>query len=194
MAKMIKKPEDKDNKKLSKTKTNVDLEPETEEDNISESQYIEFYVLEEDTSDIENPDIKAILDELKETLSHTQRIKKKMVMKKYKNKLKIARKKASRRRANLKVIKKRARRQAISNVKKMVTKGKNMKKASASEKSRIERIVKRRKTLVDRSARKLIKHKRAADTKKLQKSSYEMSGQTLNEIFSSYYDTIKKDN
>jgi hypothetical protein len=192
---MKKKTEEEDKKKASKSKVNntVDLEPETE-DEISEEAFIEMYVLDEDTSDVNEPEISSILNELKEALSHTQRIKKKMVMKKYKNKLKIARKRSSRRRANLKVIKKRARRQAISNVKKMVTKGKNMKKASASEKSRVERIVKRRKVLVDRGARKLIKHKRSADTKRLQKSSYEMSGPTLNEIFSAYYDSIKKDN
>jgi hypothetical protein len=185
-----KKPIDKKAKKSpEKAKNNIDFEPETD-DSLEEA--IE-YVLEGDLSDAEEVHIVSILEELKEALSVTQRMKKRMVMKRYRSKIKVGRKRAMKRRANRKTLQKRAKRQAIGNVKKFLSKGRNLKKASASEKNRIERLVNRRKKLVDRMSRKLINKKREAERKRFQKNSVEMTGNTLTETFNTFYNTFIKE-
>jgi hypothetical protein len=176
-----------------KAKNEINFEPETEEDMMSEDEIIIAMVLEGDFSDIEEDHIKPILEELKEALSVTQRMKKRMVMKRYKSKIKIGRKRSMKRRANRKTLQKRAKRQAIGNVKKFLSKGRNLKKASASEKNRLERMVKGRKKLIDRMSRKLVNKKREAERKRFQKNSFEMSGTTLTETFDAFYNTLTKE-
>lgn len=183
-----------DKKSLPNVKNEINFEPETNDlDDNDLEESILHWIVEGDYSDFDEPDIKPIIDEIKEDITHTQRLKKRMTMKRHKSKLKIARRRASKRRANLGTIKKRARRQAISNIKKIITKGKNLKKSSASEKNRVERMVKRREPLVKRGARKLIRTKRSDERRRLQKNSVEMTGNTLNEVFDVFYNTLKKD-
>jgi len=176
-----------------KTKNEIDFEPETD-DTLDEDQMILDIVLEGDYSDVEEPYMKEILEELQEALSVTQRMKKRMVMKRYKSKIKIGRKRAMKRRANRSVLKKRAKRQAIGNVKKFLSKGRDMKKASASEKSRLERLVKRKKKLIDRMSRKLVNKKRETERKRFQRNSVEMTGNMLSETFDIFYNTHTKEN
>ncbi|PCJ96832.1 MAG: hypothetical protein COA52_01075 [Hyphomicrobiales bacterium] len=173
------KKDKKDNKIPEKAKNSIDFTPTTDEQSIVE------YALDGDLSDM-NEHIEA-LKELLEDLSVTQRLKKKRVMKKFKAKIKVARRKSMRRRANTKTINKRARRQAISNVKKFLTKGKSLKNASASEKNRIERMVKKRKGLIDRSARKLRIGTRKKERARFQKSDVTFTGNELVETFDVFY-------
>jgi hypothetical protein len=125
-------------------------------------------------------------------LTLAQRIKKKQVFRKNKAKIKLGRKRASRKRANTDKIKQRARRQAIKNVKKIIARGKNLNKASASEKTRIERLVKKRKNIVNRATRKLIPQKRKQDRERLS-NSVELSGSQLFETLNILNDSIIKE-
>ena len=173
------------NKQPDKAKNVIDTEPTIEE---QERIDIEFMVLEGDLSDKE--DYSDLLEELFEALSQTQRMKKKQVFRRYKSKIKIARKRAMKRRANKQVIKKRARKQAISNMKKFILKGKSLKGAPASEKNRVERLVKRRNTIVDRNSRRLIIGKKQQERKRFQKSDQDFNGLSLIESFNQIYDSI----
>lgn len=189
----MKKEDDKDDKKNKKAppkaKNEIDLEPETTDDN--GQKIAEEYVLEGDFSDIN--ELEDILKSMHEDLSVAQRLQKRRVMKRYKSKIKIARKRAMKRKANRKVLTKRARRQAVTNVKKFIAKGRNLKDASASEKNRIERMVKRRKNMVTRLTRRLINTKRADERKRFQKSSQDFHGQELVEIFNTLYNTVTEE-
>jgi hypothetical protein len=127
-----------------------------------------------------------------EELTYAQRLKKKQTLRKNKTKLKRGRKIASRRRANSAKIKQRAKRQAIKNVKKMIAKGRDLNKASASEKTRIEKIVKKRKALVNRAARRLVPTKRKQDQQKLT-NSVSFSNMELIETLNILNDSINKD-
>lgn len=192
------KKEEKTSKKKApdKVKDKIDFEPETNDtdaQDVHEQEMILDFVLEEDRSDLEEEHIQEILNSLNEELSKAQRVKKGLIMKRYKSKIKNSRKRQMKRRANIKVLQKRAKRQAISNMKKIIAKGRDLNKASASEKNRIERLVKRRKKLVDRMSKRLVNSKRSQDAKRLQRNSVEMTGNSLVETFDIFYNTLKKE-
>lgn len=117
--------------------------------------------LEEELLDIGIEDLN------EEGLSVTQRVRKGAVMRRYKSKLKVARRRAMKRRAAMNVIRKRARRGAIGDVKKKLARGKKLSDLSYGERNRVEAMTKRRKALVDRIARRKINDKRIEDRKRL---------------------------
>ena len=115
----------------------------------------EFEIEEEDDADLE------------EALSLRQRIKKGIVMRRYAPKLAVARRRAMRRRAQRKVLTRRSRKQAIKDIKTKFSGGRDIKKLSAAEKSRLETIVKKRKMIVNRLAKKLYIGKKQSERKRL---------------------------
>lgn len=117
--------------------------------------------LEEELAEI------GITDLNEEGLSVTQRVRKGNVMRRYEGKLQVAKRRAMKRRAALGVIRKRARRGAVNDVKKKFARGRNLSDLSYGERNRVEAMVKRRKSLVDRIARRKINDKRIEDANRL---------------------------
>ena len=107
--------------------------------------------------------------ELSEVLTVAQRLKKKNLMKRMKARIKIARKRALKRRANTDRLKKRARRSAINKVKKKFAGGKALNKLSMADKSRLEKIVARKKKAIDRISKKEMRVARKRDRNRMVK-------------------------
>ena len=149
--------------KLSGKQVKVELEPDLKpfEDEINE-------IFDGDFSDLVEHHI-LIEEFIHEALSATQRYKRKAAMRRIKTKLQMARKRALKRRASTDVINRRARKAAISTIKRRLSGGIPSNSLSASEKSRIERMVSKRKSSVARLTRKLVKNKRAAERARLRK-------------------------
>lgn len=106
---------------------------------------------------------KEVISEERKSLSAAQRQKKRMVMKKNKVKIKMARKRQMRKRADTGRLKKRARRMSISAVKRMTLKKKGGGKLSIGDKRRAERMVQRRSGLVNRLSKRNLKNARKMD-------------------------------
>jgi len=102
-------------------------------------------------------------DILTEVMSVAGRVKRRQQMRRYKARMQIARKRQMRRRASVSVINRRARRGALLNVKKRLSGGKTPSKMSYGDRARIERLAKRRKAFVTRSARRMVLSKRQLD-------------------------------
>lgn len=93
---------------------------------------------------------------INEAISVIQRMKRAVQMKRHKQILKTSRRRALAKRANKQVIGKRSRRAAVDVLKKKFAAKKSLDNLSASEKSRIEDLVAKRKGAVSRLARKLV--------------------------------------
>lgn len=143
---------------IIKSKVTVDFEPEL---------MPEFYEGEEDLLEAMEAELSEV--PLTEALTTAQRNKRKMIMRRYKSKLKIARKRSMRIRANAATIQKRARRQAIQNMKRKLAGGRNPSSLSVSEKNRVEKMTKKRASAVNRATRKLTRDKKTAERIRLQK-------------------------
>jgi len=102
-------------------------------------------------------------------LSLQQRRKRAMIMRKYKSKIKMARKRALRRAATLDKIKLRARKKAINIIRRKVAgkKGLDYAKLSPGEKMIIDKKVAKRKAAIDRIAKRMIPQVRRADLMRL---------------------------
>jgi len=163
-------------------KVKVDFEPAITED-------VLFYVMEGDLSDVD--EFKDILEELAkelseeedltEALSVSQRLRRRAIMRRSRSRIKLGRRRAMMRRATTQRIQKRARRSAISMMKKRFAGGRNPGNLPYSERARVERMVARRKPAVNRLSRRLVRSKREQERKRFQKNSFEMSGNILNE-------------
>lgn len=105
--------------------------------------------------------------QLTEIMSVASRIKRKQQIRRYKARMQIARKRSLRRRASNAVIGRRARRGAITAVKTKLSGGRAANKLTYSERARVEKLVARRKGLVQRRARRLLITKRAQDRNRL---------------------------
>lgn len=176
----------KDKKNPEKAKNEVDLKPKLD-DTVLE------WVMDDDLSDLE--EMQSIIDELTEALSAADRQKKRQVMRRFKSKISVARKRQEKRHANKDVIKRRARMQVIKNLKTKFAGGNyaNYKDASASQKSAIERMVARRKALITRATNRMINKKRQQDRKKFQTSSESFENKSLIENFNIIYNSIIKE-
>lgn len=173
-------------KDTKKTKEEIDKKKKTEVDfNPTIEEVIAHF--EEEYGELSAEEIGIIEEEL----SHAARLKKKVKMKRFKTKIKRARDRSSRRRANTKVLEKRARRTAISAMKKKFAKGKDLKKASASEKNRIERMVKTRKKIIDRATKVGIRDKRSQERQRLS-ASERFEGTPIIETLNTIYDTLEE--
>jgi hypothetical protein len=112
-------------------------------------------------------------------LTISQRLRKRSTMRKIRSKLKVGRRRAMARRANLQTINKRARKQAISAIKTRFGGGKRVADMSAGEKNRVERIVKQRKAAVVRLAKRMIMKVRKTERDRF-------GGKSKNEEFESW--------
>lgn len=105
-----------------------------------------------------------------EGLSLIQRLKRRQTMRKYENRLGMTRERAMKRRANLPVLRRRARKMATNRLKTKFAGGRDIKKLSSAEKSRLEDMLKKRKALVSRLADRLVKDERKIENKRLSNS------------------------
>ncbi len=104
--------------------------------------------------------------ELSEGMSVAQRMKRKQIMRRYKARIGLARKRAMRRKASMSTLRRRARKQAIKKVKTRIAGGRDIAHLSAGEKSRIEDMVKRKRKLVARLTTKMVKDARKRDAER----------------------------
>lgn len=128
--------------------------------------------LEEDFSYIiaTNPDLfeDTIVEEyLTEVLSIAGRMKRRQQIRRFKSRMEISRKRAMKRRASQAKIGGRARRTAISNMKRRLSGGRSSKQMTYSERARVERLVSRRKAAITRQTRRLIIKKRALERQRM---------------------------
>lgn len=103
-------------------------------------------------------------DALLQELNTQQRMKRKMIMKRYGSKIELARKRAMMRRASSKVINNRARKMAIQKIKTRLAGGRDPNSLSNMEKDRIEKLLNKRKGAVRRLAMKLVPQVRKRET------------------------------
>ena len=103
-----------------------------------------------------------------EVLSHSQRIKKKILMKKLAPRIKIARDRAMRRTPNMKVIKRRAEKQARGQFLKKLTRGVPKSELSPAKRAELEKRLDRMKPRIQRIAKKLIPVVRRQDKERKQ--------------------------
>lgn len=136
-------------------------------ENLKEDAHEMFEVLQAEMELEEELASLGIEDLNEEGLTVTQRVRKGNVMRRYQGKLKTAKRRAMKRRAAMGVIRKRARRGAVGDVKKKFARGRNLSDLSYGERNRVEAMVKRRKSLVDRIARRKINDKRIEDASRL---------------------------
>lgn len=102
-------------------------------------------------------------------LTPMQRRKRAMVMRRYRSKIKMAKKRMEKRKASPEKIKSRAKRQAISAMKKKLSGGKSYADMSASEKMMIDKRVAQRKNAIERIAKRLIPKVRQQDMEKFRR-------------------------
>lgn len=164
-----KKTSDKEAKDLKSEKGKnkfIDTEPTLEEE-LEDDLDDEF----DDLSDEEiNEEISHMINELfeltfsggglSEALDRVQRRKMGLRMKRMKRRLAIAKKKAMRRAPTRERVAKRARREAISTVKKKVSSGKVYSDMSVGQKQLVDRKMKKKVAAVERITRKLMPKKR----------------------------------
>lgn len=104
---------------------------------------------------------------ISEVLSVAARMKKRQQIRRYRSKMKIARKRSLKRRATQSRIQQRARRSALSAVKKKIAGGRAANTLTYSERARVERLAKRRRAVVQRTARRMVVGKRAIERRRL---------------------------
>ncbi len=138
---------------------------ETDLDNLTEEDFYEAYdeeelaIIDEDTGEeIEAVDEEAELDApaLMEVLSRMERIKAKARMRRTKAKRERRQKVAVRQLSTPQVANRRARRMAVSALKKRLLRGQNPNKVSVGQKERIERFIQQRRKIVDRLATRMV--------------------------------------
>jgi hypothetical protein len=103
------------------------------------------------------------MESVDEALSHAQRIKASLRMKKMKSRIKIGRERAMRKTPNMDVVKKRAFRQARLAVLKKMTKGMDKSDVSFAKRQDLEKRLDKKRPLIQRLAKRLIPNVRKAD-------------------------------
>ena len=136
-----------------------DLDSWTEDDMIELYDEEELAIIDEDTGE----EIEAVAEEveldapaLMEVLSRMERIKAKARMRRSKAKRERREKVALRQLSTPQVANKRARRMAISAMKKRLLRGQNPQKVSVGQKERVERFIQQRRKIVDRLAARMV--------------------------------------
>lgn len=127
-----------------------------------------------------------LLDEA--VLTYTQRRQRGLIMRKYKNKIALARKRALRKAATMDKLKVRARKKAINIIRQKVAgkKGMNYADLSPGEKMLIDKRVAKKKAVIDRIAKRMIPQVRKADLQRLSGS------KKMNEEFEALFE-VKQD-
>lgn len=148
-----------------KDKVKVDLEPELNQEDLDfllDGDHSDAGELQEVLSEVEDE-----LAQIDEVLSLAGRLKRRSVMRRGRERVARARQRALARRATTKQITGRARRSAIGMLKQRFSGGRKADDLSNSEKTRVERIVERRKKAVERLTRRLIRGKRELEMNRL---------------------------
>jgi hypothetical protein len=137
----------------------ADLETLTEEDFYEAYDDEELAIIDEDTGE----EIEAVAEEaeldapnLMEVLSRMERIKAKARMRRSQAKRERRQKVAVRQLSTPQVANRRARRMAVSALKKRLLRGQNPNKVSVGQKERIERFIQQRRKIVDRLATRMV--------------------------------------
>ena len=125
-------------------------------------EYISYQAKKRKKADTEYESVQT------EVLSHSQRIKKKILMKKLAPRIKIARDRAMRRTPNMKVIKRRAEKQARGQFLKKLTRGVPKSELSPAKRAELEKRLDRMKPRIQRIAKKLIPVVRRQDKERKQ--------------------------
>jgi len=107
-----------------------------------------------------NSELETIISEI---LSISARMKKRAGIRRYKFKMKNARRRALMRRADSVRINRRARRAAVNNMKKKFAGGTPLNKLSFSAKARVEKLAQKRQSAIKRNTRRQVIIKRALD-------------------------------
>jgi len=137
----------------------------------------------------EELEAQGLLDEA--VLTYAQRRKRALVMRKYKNRIKIARQKSMRKAATMDKLKSRARKKAINIIRAKVAgkKGMNYAQLSPGEKMLIDKRVAKKKAVIDRIAKRMIPQVRKLDLQRLaDKGKVKKEEYNLNEEFEWMYD------
>jgi hypothetical protein len=170
-----------------KAKNKVNFEPTTNEDVI--------YIMSGDVSDI-NEHMDIVEEFLGEDLTSVQRDRKGLIFNRYRSKIDASRKRSLNRQASLGTLKQRAKRQVVNKMKKRLLnkRGVAFATATASDKNRVERILKKRKQIVDRLVNTSIKNVRQLQKNRLshKNESIETDGDLV-EAFNNVYDSIVKE-
>ena len=110
-----------------------------------------------------NNDVPEVDQTQNEALSHAQRIKASLRMKKMKARIKLGRARAMRKTPNMDVIKKRALRQARLKVLKKLTRGQSKDEISFAKRQDLEKRLQKKSALIQRLAKRMIPDVRKAD-------------------------------
>ena len=136
----------------------------------------------------EELEAEGLLDEA--VLTYAQRRKRALVMRKYKNRIKIARQKAMRKAATMDKLKARARKKAINIIRQKVAgkKGMNYAQLSPGEKMLIDKRVAKKKAVIDRIAKRMIPQVRKLDLERLASRGKVKESFNINEEFEWLFD------
>ena len=102
-------------------------------------------------------------EELDEVLSNQQRVKKSQQMKRMSKRIQMAKKRAMRRAPSMDVLKKRAKKQARTDMLKKLSKGVNKSDLSMGQRAAFEKRLKAKEKAIERNAKKLIPSMRQKD-------------------------------
>lgn len=161
--------------------TLTDLQIDEMLDSISEDEYLEVY--EDIEFNVEDEDTGEILEDIQEetimeVLSRAERMRAKARFKRSESKRERRTKIALKTRSSNKVINNRARRLAINLMKQRIAK-KPVSQMSVAEKERVERIIARRKTVLNRVAMRLVPRIKRIETDRLSGKSTKSSTPTV---------------
>lgn len=144
---------------------------ETEDDILDAYDDDELAIVDDETGEEIHSDLKEENQQLNEVLSRSERIKAKIRFARTQTKRERKVKIALKRHSDSKTINSRARKLAISTIKKRLAR-KPLDKLTVSEKERIERIIQKRKQLIDRLALRMAPKIRKIETDRLSHKKY----------------------
>lgn len=148
----------------------ADLDAATDDDFLELYEDEELAIIDEDTGE----EIEGIVQEeaLMEVLSRAERIKARARMRRTQTKRERREKVALRQFSTPQVANKRARRMAVSALKKRLLRGTNPAKASIGQKERVERFIAQRKKVVDRLAARMVSRVKQVEKARMSHKKY----------------------
>lgn len=148
-----------------------------DEEIIDEYDDDEFAVIDDETG--EELEEEPIVEQLHEVLSRSERMRARIRFAKTKAKRERRAQIALKRRSDNKTINKRARRLAIKAMKKRLLRGRDLNKLSVGEKERIERVIQKRKPIINRIALKMAPRVRQIEKARLSHKKYTTGGNNV---------------
>lgn len=172
--------EDQLNAELDLTDEQIDHIIQTVPDEEIEDEFDEedYHMIDDETGEpIPEEECSCTMEEqaILEVLSRTERMRAKIRFAKSKSKREVKAKIALKSHATSKKVNQRARRLAIKLMKKRMLRGRDYHKISVGEKERIERVIAKRKAIIDRVAMKLVPRIRNVEKSRLSHHKYHAS-------------------